>query len=158
MRLLVAAWFSFIVMPTSIAAQPSRYLNVSDALIDEQAQRYGDLARERLVSWRRILTDPAYRDLTEIVKLGVVNSFINQTPFVDDRTQWDVEDYWATPVEFLSANGGDCEDFAIAKYMTLRALGISQERLKLTYAMKPSSGESHGARLSGNARCRWSGP
>ena len=46
---------------------------------------------------------------------------------------WGVPDYWATPLELIGSNGGDCEDFAIAKYFTLRELGIPDERLRITY-------------------------
>jgi predicted transglutaminase-like cysteine proteinase len=46
---------------------------------------------------------------------------------------WGQEDYWATPVEFLIKGTGDCEDFAIAKYFTLKAMGLSDDKLKITY-------------------------
>ncbi|MBI4206399.1 MAG: transglutaminase-like cysteine peptidase [Betaproteobacteria bacterium] len=52
---------------------------------------------------------------------------------MDDIIHWGKEDYWATPIEFLSTNAGDCEDFSIAKYFTLRALGVPDDRLRLTY-------------------------
>ena len=39
-------------------------------------------------------------------------------------------DYWATPVEFFN-NGGDCEDYAIAKYASLRALGVPENRMRV---------------------------
>jgi len=58
---------------------------------------------------------------------------MNITPFKSDREHWGKEDYWATPIEFLSTNGGDCEDYSIAKYFTLRALGVSDEKLQITY-------------------------
>jgi predicted transglutaminase-like cysteine proteinase len=58
---------------------------------------------------------------------------MNQTPFISDREHWGKEDYWATPIEFLSTNGGDCEDFSIAKYFTLRALGVPDDKLRITY-------------------------
>jgi predicted transglutaminase-like cysteine proteinase len=51
-----------------------------------------------------------------------------------------VEDYWATPLEFMGHGAGDCEDFAIAKYMTLRILGIPNERLRLIYVRYQSGG------------------
>jgi predicted transglutaminase-like cysteine proteinase len=52
---------------------------------------------------------------------------------VDDIRHWGEKDYWATPIEFLASHGGDCEDFSIAKYFTLKAMGMSEEKLNLTY-------------------------
>jgi predicted transglutaminase-like cysteine proteinase len=66
-------------------------------------------------------------------KLEKVNDFFNQMEFVDDIIHWKVEDYWATPIEFLGTQAGDCEDFTIAKYFTLKAMGINEEKLNLTY-------------------------
>ena len=39
-----------------------------------------------------------------------------------DPVNWGQKDYWATPLEFM-AKFGDCEDYAIAKFMSLRRLG-----------------------------------
>src|SRR3546814_13451573 len=51
----------------------------------------------------------------------------------DDINIWGQSDYWATPLESLGRQSGDCEDYSIAKYIFLRQLGIADERLKLTY-------------------------
>jgi predicted transglutaminase-like cysteine proteinase len=53
--------------------------------------------------------------------------------FIDDILQWKVDDYWATPLEFLMTGAGDCEDFAIAKYFTLKELGIEESKMRITY-------------------------
>lgn len=59
-----------------------------------------------------------------------VNDLVNQTRYIVDSKNYGQTDYWATPVEFLR-KGGDCEDFAIAKYTALRALGVPEERLRV---------------------------
>lgn len=59
-----------------------------------------------------------------------VNSYVNETKYILDNRNWGQSDYWATPVEFVQ-NGGDCEDFAIAKYTALRSLGVPEERLRV---------------------------
>lgn len=59
-----------------------------------------------------------------------VNSLVNQTRYIEDSRNYGKTDYWATPVEFFR-KGGDCEDFAIAKYTALRALGVPEERLRV---------------------------
>jgi predicted transglutaminase-like cysteine proteinase len=63
-------------------------------------------------------------------KVAAVNSYINQISYVEDSKNYGQSDYWATPVEFFR-KGGDCEDFAIAKYASLRALGFSTEQLRI---------------------------
>jgi predicted transglutaminase-like cysteine proteinase len=59
-----------------------------------------------------------------------VNELVNRTRYVPDSKNYGMNDYWSTPVEFF-ARGGDCEDFAIAKYTALRALGVPEERLRV---------------------------
>lgn len=92
---------------------------------------YGAAAAERVQRWQRLSSSGA--GLNDLDKLRSVNSFFNQVPSVTDLQHWHKQDYWATPLEMLASNGGDCEDFAIAKYFTLRDLGVPDERLKITY-------------------------
>jgi predicted transglutaminase-like cysteine proteinase len=59
-----------------------------------------------------------------------VDDYINSVRYIEDRKNYAKSDYWATPMEFFS-RGGDCEDFAIAKYASLRALGFSSEQMRV---------------------------
>ncbi len=59
-----------------------------------------------------------------------VDHLVNRTPYIEDGKKWGQSDYWATPVEFFE-RGGDCEDFAITKYMALRVLGVPEDRLRI---------------------------
>lgn len=59
-----------------------------------------------------------------------VNSMMNAKRYVTDANNYGQNDYWATPVEFFK-RGGDCEDYAIAKYTALRALGVPENRLRI---------------------------
>jgi len=61
---------------------------------------------------------------------GRVNKMMNAKRYITDKSNWGKTDYWATPVEFLQ-RGGDCEDYAIAKYTALRMLGVPEERLRI---------------------------
>ena len=100
-------------------------------LLSNAEQKYGKSARLRIVAWENlIITDTSQ---TELEKLEKVNQFFNQMEFVEDIDHWGNKDYWATPIEFLGTQGGDCEDFTIAKYFTLKAMGIEEEKLNLTY-------------------------
>lgn len=71
-----------------------------------------------------------YKDLPLEKMAEKVNSFVNRYPYILDNRNWGRSDYWETPVEFFE-RGGDCEDFAIAKYASLRALGVPEERLRI---------------------------
>jgi predicted transglutaminase-like cysteine proteinase len=77
----------------------------------------------------------ALSSASEPEKLKHINDFFNRKikNFDDDINIWGQSDYWATPLESLGRQSGDCEDYSIAKYIFLRQLGIADERLKLTY-------------------------
>ena len=76
-------------------------------------------------------------------KLIEVNRFFNQFSYRDDMKLWGREDYWATPEEFIGKNGGDCEDYVVAKYFVLRSLGVGDERLYLTYVKAVKENRAH---------------
>lgn len=95
-------------------------------------KKYGREAHNRLVGWEELIRQD--KTVTDRDKLHKVNQFFNsRLRFANDVEVWGIQDYWATPIEFLCKGAGDCEDFAIAKYFTLTALGIPDERLKITY-------------------------
>lgn len=92
---------------------------------------YGERAGKRVETWRTEMSQ--YKSLSEREKLTKVNNFFNQLYFVNDINLWGKNDYWATPLEFLGSNAGDCEDFTIAKYFSLLELGVSDQKLRLVY-------------------------
>ena len=107
-------------------------------------QRYGSLgaAKQRILAWDDLIRSSA--DLTEAAKLGEVNHFFNRTVrFTDDIRLWQQNDYWATPIETLVKGAGDCEDYSIAKYFTLRRLGIPSEKLRITYVKALNYNQAH---------------
>lgn len=65
-----------------------------------------------------------------VAMAAAVNKMMNAKPYTGDSKLWGKSDYWATPVEFME-RGGDCEDYAIAKYTALRALGVPEERMRV---------------------------
>lgn len=99
--------------------------------VDKVTNFYGERAGKRVTAWRNMVENS--QDLSELDKLDRVNDFFNQLYFVDDIDLWGQKDYWATPLEFLGAAAGDCEDFSIAKYFSLRELGIDDKKLRLVY-------------------------
>jgi predicted transglutaminase-like cysteine proteinase len=103
-----------------------------------QAQ-FGPKAFETVVTWRKLIEDSSA--LPDSDKLNKVNTFFNRRfLYKSDMEVYSQEDYWATPLEFMGHGAGDCEDFVIAKYMTLRILGVSNERLRLIYVRYQTGG------------------
>lgn len=94
--------------------------------------RYGSDGVALLGAWNRMLDSS--RSLDNREKITQVNDFFNRhIRYTDDVTLWQKSDYWATPLETMGVRAGDCEDFTIAKYMSLLELGIPTEQLRLIY-------------------------
>lgn len=119
----------------------SAYRLISDALLSQVEKTYGSSARHRINRWEQLFE--SLQSSTDQQKLAGVNRFFNAMRFISDAEHWGKSDYWATPVEFIASNGGDCEDFSIAKYYTLRELGIPEERLYLTYVKALKLNQAH---------------
>lgn len=64
-----------------------------------------------------------FRGLCRRDLIREINIWINKIPYVDDMSNYGVPDFWQTPDEFF-AKGGDCEDYAVAKYTALRELHV----------------------------------
>lgn len=80
---------------------------------------------------QEFLTDlSAFKDQPLDQMVTNVNAMLNKVRYVSDTTNYGKSDYWATPIEFLT-RGGDCEDYAIAKYTALRILGVPEQRMRL---------------------------
>ena len=113
--------------------------------INQAAQTlYGpnSVATSRIQEWQQLLDQSQHLSDTE--KLDAVNRFFNRKlSFQDDIDTWRVKDYWATPVEALYKGAADCEDFAIAKYFSLRQLGIATDKLRITYVKALTLNQAH---------------
>jgi len=133
------AWFWLAQL--LIAAAIADGLGVDGVLLDRVEEKYGVDARYRVEAWGRLVTDN--RGLSVEEQLESVNHFFNEVRFVSDLEHWGEKDYWATPVELLSSDGGDCEDFSVAKYFTLRELGVADENLRLTYVKAVTLDQAH---------------
>jgi predicted transglutaminase-like cysteine proteinase len=67
-------------------------------------------------------------------KLIGVNAFFDEhIEYANDHDIFNEQDYWATPSELIGHSKGDCEDFAIAKYVALLHLGVDRNKLRLIY-------------------------
>jgi predicted transglutaminase-like cysteine proteinase len=79
-------------------------------------------------AWQAMIRKQAGR--ARLDQLDTVNRFLNGWRYKEDAANYGRRDYWATPLEFF-LRSGDCEDYAIAKYVTLRQLGFAAEQLRL---------------------------
>lgn len=118
------------------------------AIKEIAAERFGPQAASNVVEWHRLLRRSA--QLSDAEKIKQINAFFNlQVYYDDDLRIWQARDYWATPLETVALARGDCEDFTIAKYISLRLLNIPEEKLKLTFVrlatddVENAPGQSH---------------
>ncbi|WP_286720091.1 transglutaminase-like cysteine peptidase [Thalassolituus sp. UBA2009] len=115
---------------------------VPESLTQKAQQQYDAPAAARIDAWRQVLHGLA--DATEADKLKGVNDFFNRKlRFVSDEKHWGRDDYWATPYEALGSDGGDCEDYVIAKYYSLRKLGVDTSKLRITYVKAIRLNQAH---------------
>ena len=78
----------------------------------------------------------AAQPLDDLGKLAAVNDFFNRRiVFREDIEVWQQPDYWASPLETLNQGQGDCEDYAVAKYFSLLAIGVQPARLRMVYVL-----------------------
>jgi predicted transglutaminase-like cysteine proteinase len=84
-----------------------------------------------------------WRSRSEAQQIQAVNDYLNQQiVYREDIDLWGVADYWASPLETLEKGAGDCEDYAIAKYFVLVALGVPQRKLRMVYVRASWNGMS----------------
>jgi predicted transglutaminase-like cysteine proteinase len=117
-------------------------LGITESLLSQVREAYGRRSESILRDWQELVADN--RGKSDDDKLSAVNRFFNRNiRFVDDDRHWRTTDYWATPLETMVTRGGDCEDFVIAKYFTLRELGVPDERMRLTYVRARRPNQAH---------------
>lgn len=100
----------------------------TDMLARFEDQVNAQASAPRLQMWKASLR--SMKSLSTEEKIKAVNEYVNRTRYIEDNQNWSKSDYWATPIEFFS-RGGDCEDFAIAKYASLRALGVPHDQMRI---------------------------
>lgn len=122
----------FIALIFSIALFSSSF--IKSETYKRMASTYGDSGVKKLEKLDKLISDLSGQN--EAVKLVKVNEFFNNPSILrwaDDKDTWGKTDYWANRFESLGKGRGDCEDFVIAKYLTLLNLGVSENKLFFTY-------------------------
>ena len=114
---------------------------VDTSLILKVEEKYGKFAKNRFIALNTMLEKNKNSDLR--TKLEKINDFFNDIKYASDQTVYGTSDYWANPYEFLAKDKGDCEDYAIAKYLALEYLGVPTSKMFLSYVRVKSSNEAH---------------
>lgn len=103
-----------------------------DAMEQNLVNRFGQNRVATFREWQTLVTQG--RDYSQTDQLKIVNDFFNRRIyFMDDLAVWGQSDYWATPLETLGKGRGDCDDFAIVKYFSLKVMGTPVSKLRLVY-------------------------
>jgi predicted transglutaminase-like cysteine proteinase len=97
--------------------------------------------KERLAQWRKLAAKMPRMSEEEVLRH--INGFFNGWPSKKDMDTYGEEEHWATPEEFVSNNGGDCEDYAVVKYMALRNFGVPAENMWILSVRDRSRNEYH---------------
>ena len=125
--------FGFTAMPVPAEPDLSPYTKWNDMVRRMQQQTGWEnesctniFSRCPQQDWKKLLSDASRQSKSE--QLDAVNRFVNKFDYIPDTVNWGGIDYWETPKEFFQ-KGGECKDYAIAKYFTLRILGWPVESL-----------------------------
>lgn len=135
----------FLLILLSAMVIQSQAFEFKDKLLDIVERRFGEDAVERLQDWQSMAQKlkREHNVDNERDQLETVNNFFNQARFTNDDELWGSEDYWATPVELLAKNAGDCEDYAIAKFFTLVHAGVDEAKLQISYVKAIELNQAH---------------
>ncbi|WP_355660998.1 transglutaminase-like cysteine peptidase [Halomonas salifodinae] len=123
---------SGVLLAGLLGFSPSEARLDASRLRESMQRLYGNRGLEALEAWLALLRQLEGAPLD--TQLREVNQFFNRRiRWVDDIDNWGAEDHWATPLETLGQGQGDCEDYSIAKYITLKQLGVPGDRLRMIY-------------------------
>lgn len=126
-----------VSLPVSTTPYTERWRGVLSRIASEQA-RYRPGAPGLSPAANHWLSEmESLRGRPDSFKLNAVNTYINGFLYASD-----LRDTWSTPLEFLERRG-DCEDYAIAKYVSLQRLGFDESRMRLLVVRDTLTREGH---------------
>ena len=132
---------TLLLLASAFANPSSSLIEFSAAALEEIALKYGERAKRKVQDWSQLIEDNKAEDIDS--QLYEINNFFNRIPYYTDQEHWNRPDYWATPVEMLGTNGGDCEDYVIAKYFSLISLGIPDSKLRMMFVTALQQQQAH---------------
>lgn len=135
-RIFVIIWLFF-----ALYLPPENATGFDFNLLHENLIRHAGFETD-FSDWRGLIE--AAKKQTTPNQLKLVNDFFNlKVKFESDSQIWNKNDYWATPMQTLGIRRGDCEDFSIAKYFTLVAIGVPEDKLRLMYVQALKYNQAH---------------
>lgn len=127
----------FFILSSGVFA--SRVNIQFNMFIELMGKKYGADRADVARNWQSMLIQAQNKPENQQI-LMVNDFFARNLRYQTDILLWKQSDYWATPLETLGRGLGDCEDYAIAKYVSLRALGVSDDKLRLIYVKAKIAG------------------
>ena len=140
MPLIRYIFILFMLVAPGIFAHAATHFFVPEKTLAGYRSRYGAQAVSRLNSLLAMME--SQKGLPEIQVVTNVNNFFNQVEYHPDIKTWHKSDYWASRLEFLGKGQGDCEDYAVAKFLTMIQLNVPENKLFLTYVKARDFAES----------------
>tara|TARA_B100000989_G_scaffold296120_2_gene278630 strand:- start:10290 stop:10982 length:693 start_codon:yes stop_codon:yes gene_type:complete len=131
----------FLLLGLTGTSAVATNLILSKDRIEAIGREYGLKTEDRVRAWQGLIKNHQHEP--ELVKLKLVNRFFNRIEYMHDQDLWGKRNYWATPLEFIIRNGGDCEDYALSKYFTLRAMGVSANKMRITFVKSLKMDRAH---------------
>ncbi|MDO6568477.1 transglutaminase-like cysteine peptidase [Alteromonas sp. 1_MG-2023] len=109
------------------------HLSIDFSILEQQVKlRFGESKANNVRQLEETLSHLNNLPVTEQLE-GVNRFFDDHIQYATDDIVFKQKDYWATPAELFGHSRGDCEDYAIAKYVALLHLGIDSTKLRLIY-------------------------
>lgn len=154
---VLAEPFGFDTVPVASGGIVSKWTGVeaniqADSDILSRCQASAELCPAGVRNFLAIIAQG--RAQTGRARIGIINRAINLAirP-MSDLAQWGVIDRWSSPLETFTTGLGDCEDYAIAKYVALMQAGVAAEDVRLVVVRDLTFGEDHAVvatRLNGD--------
>jgi len=107
---------------------------ITPKLLTDAEKIHGKYAKKRFQTIDKKLLKKLKKE-KPLKQLNFVNYWYNSIKYKSDQKIYGKSDYWATLYEFVGRGMGDCEDYTIAKYYTLKELGFDINRMKFAYVV-----------------------
>lgn len=126
-----------VALPIAASPSDARWRSVLSRMDAERPKYVAGTAGNSAAAntWLRGLD--ALRGKPQMEQLVGANRLVNETAY-----KGDAGDTWSTPLEFF-ANRGDCEDYAIAKYASLKRLGFDESRMRMLIVTDTVTRQAH---------------
>lgn len=101
---------------------------VSERPLESSECNGREFNRCHLQEWKEFLS--GLYGLDKRKQVDAVQHYVNNVKYVLDPVNWGMPDYWTTPKQFFIKDG-DCEDYAITKFLSLKALGFAVDDMRV---------------------------